>query len=186
MTQAVILAGGYSKRTGINKMSLMYQGIPLIHHLIDAFLPVTDKIIVVSGHYHDELKSILRKYDTVEIVQNFDYPKGMFSSVQRGVLETTEDFFITPGDYPLIKTETIKALLTSNGKIAVPVFEGRRGHPILIRKELKEALIHEAPESNLKAFRDRFDPEYIEVFDSGILQDIDTVADYEDLVGRKE
>ncbi|MBU0996534.1 MAG: nucleotidyltransferase family protein [Firmicutes bacterium] len=186
MTQAVILAGGYSKRTGINKMSLIYQGIPLIHHVIEAFLPVTENIIVVSGHYHEELKSILRKYGTVQIVQNFDYPNGMFSSVQRGVQETSEDFFVTPGDYPLIKTETIQKMLEAKGPIVVPVFEGRKGHPILFRKELKQPLLEEEPNSNLKVFRDRYTPEYIQVNDPGILKDIDTIADYEDLIEGKE
>lgn len=186
MPQAIILAGGFSKRTGINKLSLLFKGIPLIHHVIDVFLPYTDKIIVVSGHYHEELVSLLRKYDRVEIVRNLDYPKGMFSSVLKGVAQTDDDFFITPGDYPLISSKTIEQLLSSNALIAVPVFNGRRGHPILIRKQLKEELLKEPIESNLKVFRDRHHPVSIEVEDEGILIDVDTLSDYNDLTERKE
>jgi molybdenum cofactor cytidylyltransferase len=89
----------------------------------------------------------------------------------------TRDFFLIPGDYPLVKKETYEALSKSKADMAVPVHEGRKGHPVLIKKELIVKISDEPVESNLKVFRDRQYVEYIEVDDEGILMDVDTMDD---------
>ena len=110
----------------------------------------------------------------------------MFSSVKAGVSITENDFFLIPGDYPLVKPETIRKLLAETGIIKVPIYKGRKGHPIYISNELISSLNDEPIDSNLKTFRDRHDVTYIDVDDEGILLDIDTAVDYKQLKERNE
>ncbi len=186
MIDGVILAGGYSSRLKKNKMTLIFDDLPIICNVIEAMKQYCDKIIVVTGHYHDEIERVVKKYEVVNVVRNTNYNLGMFSSVKAGVKDINNDFFLTPGDYPLIKASTYKKLLDSKGMIRVPIYNGRKGHPILISKELIDPLLKEPVESNLKVFRDRYKVNYIEVDDKGVLIDVDTMEDYLTIKGIKK
>ncbi len=184
MAQGIILAGGYSSRIGQNKMSLIYQGMPLIHHAIQTMSPFVTEIFVITGHYHDELMQLLSGIKNIHLIYNENYPYGMFSSVKKGAMHVYEDFFILPGDYPIVKPSTYEALLNTSSPIAVPVYQGKRGHPIFLRKALIKPLIEEPLDSNLKIFRNRYEIQDISVDDEGILIDIDTINDHEQLIKR--
>ena len=185
MAQGIILAGGFSSRIGQNKMSLIYQGKPLIHHCIQAMMPFVSEIIVVSGHYHDELIQLLKNMDDVTVIYNENYPYGMFSSVKKGALHIHEDFFILPGDYPLVQSSTYEKLLKTQKQIAVPSYSQSRGHPLFIKKELIQALKDEPINSNLKLFRNRYEIDDVVVDDEGVLLDIDTLQDLEKLIQKE-
>jgi len=184
--EGIILAGGYSSRLERNKMTLLYNNKPIICNVIDSMKVHCDKIIVVTGHYHDEIVKAVEKYNQVIVVKNEEYHLGMFSSVKTGVKEVKNDFFLTPGDYPLIKSKTYKKLIEETGVIRVPTFNKRKGHPIFISKSLIDSLKKEHIDSNLKIFRDRHIVNYVETDDKGILIDVDTIEDYEYLKGIKE
>lgn len=186
MADGIILAGGYSSRAKTNKMVLMYQGLPIICNVIENMKDVCENIIVVTGHYHDEVLEAVKHYSFVKVVKNYEYDQGMFSSVKTGVKAVNNDFFLTPGDYPLIKMNTYQKLLDVDGDIRVPTFNGRKGHPIFISKGLIESLINESTESNLKVFRDNHEVTYVETLDEGILIDVDTMSDYLRIKNRNE
>jgi len=185
MTQGIILAGGYSSRIGQNKMTLSYLGIPLIHHCIQTMMPFVSQIFVITGYYHDELLTVLHSIPKVTVVYNELYNQGMFSSVIKGANFVTDDFFIIPGDYPTVSKSTYDLLQNSKSQIAVPVYQGKKGHPIFIKKELIQDLRNEPLNSNLKQFRNRHSYEQIEVNDSGILNDIDTIEDHQKLINNE-
>lgn len=186
MAQGIILAGGYSSRIGQNKMTLSYLGEPLICHCIKTMTPFVTTIFVVTGHYHDELVPLLQRFSNVTVIFNENYQQGMFTSVKAGVNHITEDFFIIPGDYPNVKASTYEQLLLSEEIIAVPVYQNRKGHPLFIKKTLIHDLQYEPIESNLKEFRNKYFFEEVRVNDEGILQDIDTLKDFEQLILSKE
>ena len=178
MAEGIILAGGYSSRAQQNKMALLIDGKPLIMHTIDAMRPFVKRIIVVTGHYDKEIRDLLKEDKEIEIVYNKDYPQGMFSSILCGVALVKDDFFIVPGDIPFINACTYKALLNGKAPVRYPVYQGKDGHPLFIKYELKESLLREGMESNLKAFRNKQDREGIPVDDRNILVDIDTIEDF--------
>lgn len=186
MVDGIILAGGYSSRIKTNKMTLIYNDLPIICNAVETMKDYCTKIVVVTGHYHDEILKVVNKYDNVIVKRNENYDLGMFSSVISGVKELNNDFFLTPGDYPLIKKETYKQLLDANGVIRVPIFNGRKGHPIFIEKELIRHLLNEPIDSNLKVFRDRHIVTYVETSDEGIIMDVDTLEDYLMIKGKPE
>jgi molybdenum cofactor cytidylyltransferase len=183
MIYGIVLAGGFSSRAKTNKMILMYKGKELILHTIETMHTVCEKIIVVTGHYHKDLEMLLNDYDYVTIVYNESYELGMFSSIKKGVKRTNGDFFIIPGDYPLVKQETYEELLRLNKDIAVPSYNMKLGHPILFKHIYKEE-ISKTNLNNLKDFRNSYPFTILETNDPGILMDVDDLNDYNNLIGK--
>ena len=178
MAQGIILAGGFSSRTKNNKMSLMINHKPILVHTIESMRPFVNKIILVTGHYDQDIRSFIKEDEKLQIVYNKDYEKGMFSSVLCGVQLVDDDFFILPGDIPFICAITYDALLKGTKPVRYPIYKGQEGHPLFIKKELKESLLKEGLDSNLRLFRDKQDKEAIEVDDKYILRDIDTIEEF--------
>ena len=181
MAQGIILAGGFSSRMESNKMVLPFEGKALICQAIETMQDFVSKIIVVTGFYHDDLVQVVLPYEKVVVIRNLGFEEGMFSSVLCGVRQTTDDFFVVPGDYPLIQKSTYDALVRSKGSIRVPIYQNKKGHPIYMEKELKAKLLEEPKDSNLKNFRNAQEVTYVEVQDEGILLDVDTITDYQQI-----
>jgi molybdenum cofactor cytidylyltransferase len=172
----IILAGGMSKRLGRNKMDVLIQNKKVLQHTVDNMIGNVDFVTLVTGHY--KIKD-MQPNDKMNIVENKNYKMGMFTSIKRGIEEVQGDVFIIPGDYPMVKEATYKKILESTGSIRVPTYNGRKGHPIYISKDLIQELKSEPLSSNLKVWRDKHTVTYIEVDDPGILRDLDTEDDYE-------
>ena len=179
-TDVVILAAGYSSRAEGFKMQFQINDKAVIQHVIEAFLPICVNIIVVGGFQYEKLLPLIEPYgDKVKLVINKDFEKGMFSSVQTGVKHVlSEQFFITPGDYPMITTK-ICCLILSSGKLyVVPSFHLKGGHPILMSSSCIGKLLCEKVEGNLKLFLKQLPVTYININDDGIMYDLDTRDDY--------
>jgi len=185
LVDTIILAGGKSSRFTRNKLAEIYQGKPLIYYTIKTFLTISESVIIVTGHYDLDYLSDFLQNSRIKIVHNTNYEKGMFTSVLKGALHVTNDFFLIPGDYPLVKPSTLQHILKSDGQIRVPTYQHQRGHPIFITKDLLPTLLKEPETSNLKVFRDRHIVNYIPVDDEGILKDIDSLADLQDLPNER-
>jgi len=186
MTQAIILAGGLSSRAGQNKMTLPFRGKPLVVHAVEAVEPHVDAIIVVTGRYHDDIVAALAGHPKVDFVRNPLYEMGMFSSVRCGVIATTGDVLIMPGDIPLVKPATVAKILAAPGDIRIPVYRHRKGHPVFVAGSLRTALLAEEDDRGLRAFRDRHGYETVDVDDPGVLFDVDTIHDFERLLKKNE
>ena len=179
-TEAVVLAGGYSSRAQSFKMALPLGEKAILQHVIEAFLPSCSQIIVVGGYQIEKLEPLVSPYkDRVKLVFNKQYHKGMFSSVRRGISEIkAEQFFLTPGDYPLISNDVCKQLLKYRGEITIPSYKGRGGHPILIPSHFIQEILRQDEESNLKLYLNKKEVRRVEVMEQGILWDVDTPEDY--------
>lgn len=179
IVEGIILAAGFSRRAGVWKMALPIKGRTVIERAIMGMYPVVERIIVVGGYNFKNLLKIIEKYEKVFPVYNENFPLGMFTSIQKGVEKVSGDrFFILPGDIPLVKPSTYKYMLEQEGDIIVPVYEGRKGHPVLLSYAMKELLLDEERDSNLKAFINRMGFKEVIVDDPFIRMDIDTLEDY--------
>ena len=185
MTTGIILAGGYSSRAHINKLLLKVDSKPLISYTIDSVRNNVDKVIVVTGHFDKELRPYL---EDVEVVFNKDYDLGMFSSVLAGVSHTDGDVLILPGDMADISTATVKAILTKKGKITIPTYNGKHGHPLFLNKEMANLLLKEDKKSNLKEFINKHSDvvNLVEVNDPSIKFDVDTIEDFEQFLSKRK
>ena len=184
--EGIILAAGLSNRAGAFKMEWLLAGRPLIHHTIDSMADFCSRIIVVGGHKIERLMELTRDYANLRVVLNEHYIRGMFGSVKEGIKYLQgEKFFLIPGDCPLVTKEVYRKLLHTQGDIVIPTFQGRKGHPVLIKTFLAEEILREADDSNLGNFIRRKGFETAAVDDRGILLDIDTRQDYERAVKIK-
>lgn len=180
----IVLAGGSSTRAKVNKLLLEVDRKPLICHTIDLISPFVDKVVVVTGKYHDELCKVITN---AEIVFNSNHEKGMFSSVLAGVKAALgNNVLLIPGDITNVSGASIRALLMGTRAIRIPSYNGVTGHPVYLSKEILDELTKEPVNSKLCDFiaKHNNETEIIEVNDKFINFDIDTIEDYNKL--RKE
>jgi molybdenum cofactor cytidylyltransferase len=110
----------------------------------------------------------------------------MFSSVRRGVAASGSDlFFVTPGDMPWIRAAVYRGLLDCmNGvrraEVVFPAFGGRRGHPVLFHRRVREAVLAADPvRGRMRDIAGQFISVELAWDDDSILRDIDSLEDYE-------
>ncbi|MFR0666329.1 MAG: NTP transferase domain-containing protein [Faecalimonas umbilicata] len=106
----------------------------------------------------------------------------MFDQICTG-LDYMEDLcdsiFILPAKYPILLSQTLEIMLSEDAPCVRPVFEGHRGHPILLRKELFSEILTYTGENGLRgALRQpsvAARTAEVSVSDSGIILSADTV-----------
>ena len=189
---AVILAGGYSSRMQQFKPLLPLHGSTVIASVIRNFQKAgIDAITVVAGH---NAEALLRGVEGlgVRVVFNARFAEGMYSSVVAGVGSLVADSgagvdacLLIPADMPLVRCSTVtrlcEAFYRSGAPVVYPVFEQRRGHPVVISSRLFPAILSGDGTGGLHALLAQFDGEAHResVLDEGILIDLDTPADYQ-------
>lgn len=183
--EAIILAAGLSSRAGCFKMEINVGGKPLLARQIELFSQLCERIIVVGGYQIERIRRITDTYPNVVLAHNRNYEDGMFSSVQCGVRQAQDSFFLTPGDYPFLGLEVLQKILQHSGPVRIPVFKGRKGHPVFIESQLIEPLLQYKADSNLREFIGEQRVALVPVEDEAILFDIDTVDDYKNFVKMK-
>lgn len=182
MLEGIVLAAGYSSRAGGMKMTFRINNKSLLQHTLQPMLQFCDKVWVVTGYKKELIEALIAKYLQVEAVYNSNFQQGMFSSVRAGVSKiTSARFFFTPGDIPFVKPLTYRKLLGKSGKVVIPTYQGRKGHPVLMNSELQKRILAEPQDSNLRKVLHQFQPVLVEVDDKAILRDVDTRQDYKEL-----
>jgi len=184
---AVILAAGESKRMGSPKMLLPFNGSTMIECVIaNVTKSDADKIIVVLGAEKEVLIQLTGKWP-IEYCYNENYKEGMLSSVQCGLKNLPplcKASLVFQGDQPLIPSETINAVIkayaSSEKGIVIPVYEKKRGHPILIDMKYRNDIDNLSPGDGLRSLSYMFPADVLEVDtnESGILRDFDTYEQY--------
>lgn len=172
---------------GRPKARLEYEGETFLGRLQRIFLEHTDPVVVVLGHDAANLSSLLDS--RVKPALNPDPERGMLSSLQAGLAEisTAKRILFLPLDYPAIQPETIKKLCaTPHADVAMPRYQGMRGHPVLISQlvamQLLKLPLTAAARDVIRSYNDTV--LYVEVDDPGILMDVDTPEDYQRLVAH--
>jgi molybdenum cofactor cytidylyltransferase len=188
--EAIILAAGYSSRANTFKMTLPLEKKTILEHTVSKFEGLCSRIIVVAGFKAELIKEEIAKISSknaysfqIKFVYNEDFNQGMFSSIQKGCKEVNAPtFFITPGDCPLVKKETVQLIAEQKGNVVIPSFNHRGGHPIKLSSEVKQKILETHPESNLRAVLGGYEKKYMNVDDPGVLMDVDTQEDYQKVI----
>ena len=150
---AVILAAGESRRMGTPKALLPYRGKTFIEHLLEItrHRRITARRIVLGAH----LEQIRAKLpgEAASIVVNSDWREGQLSSIQAAIRTIADDetagIILCPVDHPLFSPKLIAQLIDafdSTGQLVVlPVYHGRRGHPVIFAASLYPQLLAASP-----------------------------------------
>ena len=139
MIKAIFLAAGQSKRIKYeNKLVKRYKNIPLINHSLKVLhKSKVNKVIIVLGHQHKEVKKIIFKNKKNIFIYNKNFRKGMASSIKVGLRKITRNdkgFIIVQSDMPFIKTVDINKIFNSiklkKFLVYVLKFKNKIGNPI--------------------------------------------------------
>ena len=139
MIKAILLAAGQSKRLkSENKLIKLYKNKPLINYSLNVLTKSkVNKIIIVLGHQHKELKKIIKKNKKIIFTYNKNYKKGMASSIKTGLKKISKNdkgFIVVQSDMPFVKQSDVNKICRSiNSKkflIHALKYKTRVGNPI--------------------------------------------------------
>jgi molybdenum cofactor cytidylyltransferase len=188
----IVLAAGRSERMGTPKPLLPCGRTNFLGAILDTLAAsAVDDVRVILGHDADVVRRATGLPDE-RFRYNPDHAAGMLTSVQCGIRALprgTRGFLIWPVDHPLVLVETVDSLLgelsRGDAAVALPVHDGRRGHPVLfaaaLAVELMEAPASKGARAVVRAHqRDRIE---VPVDDPGVITDIDTPEAYAAVFG---
>ncbi len=184
---AIILAAGESKRMGSPKMVLPFKGKTIIENVIESISgSEIENMVLVLGADSEKIIKAVEGMD-VKHCYNVNYKQGMLSSVKCGFSSLPYHFsaaLVFQGDQPMIGRDIIHAVVNAyrqTGKgIVMPVFDKKRGHPLLVDSKYRDEIMKLDDEQGLRALAYKFPSDVLEVRvkTRGVLKDIDTEEDY--------
>ena len=184
---AVVLSGGKSERMGSPKALLRYRGVTFLERILSSIRSAgIEDSVVVAGHH---IQAINAEFPNISITYNPNYELGMSTSIQAGLRalpDTVDGALIFLVDHPLIEPATIRKLCAhaGPGRIILPVYKSRRGHPIVLASDLFQEVLDLPAELGLNSVVRRIHDRVLEVKvdDAGVLRDIDTPEQYANLI----
>ena len=192
MISAILLAAGQSKRMGALKQLMPFGQSTIVEQAVGNLLgsAVVEVIVVVGYKAEDVIKAIAAK--PIRMVINPDYEQGMSTSIIAGlnlVHGGVQGVMLAMGDQPLVNSKTINGLIDEfcnhDKGIAVPTYQGRRGHPIIFAIKYKEQLLKlKGDVGGRQIMKDHPDDVLEVAVDSeSIVADFDTTDDYQAYAG---
>ena len=185
--KALVIAAKKPPNTNEYKPLMRLGTSTIIENVIQNFqgADVTD-ITVVTGYKAD----ILEKYlagKGINFCFNRNFAEShMMDSICLGLRQLGEDFdyvLITPGDVPLVKPETIRAMLCCRAEVVRVSLGGKAGHPVMLSKSVAKEILNYQQDGGLRSFLEQYRDvtEYVNVDDQGILLKANTAEDYKNL-----
>lgn len=186
---AIVPAAGAAERFGGAKLLASVGSDALLERTIRSLLDGgVERVVVVLGPDASDIRKGVPALDArgVRVATNRKPERGMLSSIQAGLREASGDpILVLPGDMPYVEAATVSTLLreqATRGGILSPRFDGKRGHPVVIPGSLRDEIIA-APDGAtlhdvLRAHAsDRTD---LDVYDRGVIRDVDEPKDLEE------
>jgi len=187
MICAVVLAAGLSSRMGVQKLLLPFGGKTVIAHIVDQLLASSlGEVHVVVGHQAERISAELSGRPVL-IVNNPGYKSGMLSSIRCGLQNLPEKcraVLVVLGDQPSITSELVDLMLKSfaatEKNLLVPLYNGKRGHPILFSPLYRDEILTQYDDVGLRGLLHAHpdDVSELKVSTSAVLCDMDCPEDY--------
>ena len=142
----VILAAGKGTRlkSGLAKVLHRAGGRSLIEQVALSCSPLkARKTIAIVGHQAEQVTAAIEQYDVISVVQQPQNGTGHAMLVAKRALGTSKIAIVLPGDAPLIRPETLKALLATHrsgnaaATILTAVLADPSGYGRVVRKSEK-------------------------------------------------
>ncbi|MFD3158332.1 molybdenum cofactor cytidylyltransferase [Haloimpatiens sp. FM7330] len=188
MLNAIIMASGYGKRMGENKLLLSYKGKSLIEWIIEKVLEseFSNRIVIARDKYVIDL---VRKKG-IKVVVNEKAHLGKSESIKLGIenLPLAQGYMFFTADQPLIKRSTIQKLIDNFKQnkdfIIVPKYKDKKGSPVIFpNKFVDELLLLKGDNGGKIVINKHMDKvKFVDINEGYELLDIDTVEDYKKLI----
>ncbi len=157
----LIVAAGLSERMGSFKPLDDFRGEPFIISITRKIINHCGKVLIVTGYKSDEINSAINSRFTdenISLVDNADYDKGMFTSLQKGINEVINydwvlyHFVDQPFFTEEFYSEFIEQINESSDWIQ-PSYNGKEGHPVLFNKKVSRLILKSPQNSNLRIIK---------------------------------
>ena len=188
---AVIPAAGRSERMGCPKQLLPFGETTLLESVIEAALTGGSDGLCVVTHRAIDAELALGEDPRFITAINDDPRSQMLDSILIGIaalrrrceVRDCDAILVCPGDAAGVTAADVRASIAECRRhpdsIVVAAHEGRRGHPVIIPLSL-EGEVAAGLDGGLRALMVRH-PERVRIVECaspGVLEDIDTPADY--------
>lgn len=113
----VILAAGKGTRLKSALAKVLHQagGRPLVESVVRACLPLAPKkILAIVGHQAEQVKAAVEPLGVESVLQQPQKGTGHAMLVAKRAIGNAKIAVVLPGDAPLIRTESLKALLNTH------------------------------------------------------------------------
>src|SRR5215472_807730 len=113
----IILAAGKGTRlkSGLAKVLHRAGGRALIEQVLRASAPLrAKKIIAVVGHQAEQVAALVEAAGAQAVLQQPQHGTGHAIQVARRALGNAKVALVLPGDAPLVRTDTLKTLLSAH------------------------------------------------------------------------
>lgn len=142
-TDAVIMASGFSRRMGENKLFMNFLGEPMLEKVLKLLSSLPFHEVILVGR-EKKSEALGEKYG-IRYVYNKDASLGQSESIKLGILESSgEGIGFFTGDQPLLTREVVLKLLWEFQKkeiITIPLINNRRNSPVIFPEDKKEELL---------------------------------------------
>ncbi|MDP1725259.1 MAG: NTP transferase domain-containing protein [Bacteroidota bacterium] len=186
---AIILMAGKSARLGQPKAWLSFDPeFNFIQNLVYQYTQAgIENIVLVT---HSQLIKQLKKQihenlnaNSIKIVCNIRPVSDRFYSIKLGLNNIDNSFpvFIQNIDNPFTTSGLLNQMKAKiePGKYVVPVYLGKKGHPVLLSKEILQHIKEIKSDSeDLRVILEKFSFEEVPVDDEKLLANINTEEDY--------
>lgn len=187
----ILLAAGFSRRFGATDklMHTLADGRPIALAAAENMMAALPCTIAVVRPDNATLAALLANAGATVMhcaPHELDMADSLVAAIRHssGLAEASDGFIVGLGDMPFIHPATIgriaDALVKAQGdSIVVPVFQNQRGHPVGFSAGFRDELENLHGDQGARAILRRHQQaiHLLECDDSGILRDIDTLAD---------
>lgn len=202
-TAAIILAAGTSSRmeAGRHKLLLPLGNRPVLAHVIEVTLASQARpILIIVGHQAEQIRAAIARYidhPAITIIENPAYQQGMSTSLHVGIKALINQTaspskpggaLIILGDQPMMTTYILNTLITTrqttDRRIVTPLYNGKRGNPILFDASLFPELLHVTGDEGGRSVIERHRQEVatVEMGNAVATYDVDTWEAYQQVV----
>ncbi len=196
MIFAIVPAAGKSTRMGRPKLALPLGPRTVLEHVVLAVRRAgVDQVLVVVGP-NDRLLEPLARLAGAQVLRLDAETSEMRATVEHGLRwieehchpQPEDDWLLIPADHPALEPAIIRQLIDArkedpNPTLFIPTYEGRRGHPALLRWQHVRDIKMLEPGIGLNVYlrRQLAQTKEVPVQSPLVLCDLDTPEDYERL-----
>ncbi len=196
----MILAAGSSTRMGTAKQLLQLDGKCMLEHVIRNVVAQSfEKVMIVIGHKADDImERISIPSSHCSWIINHKYHLGQstsFLTAMENIDSTFRSAMFFLGDQPFLKAETIKTVFEEGYKkekrmtspfVIRPFYENQPGHPVFWGNVKALDLSTLSGDKGGKGLLSSVKKHCLHIDDPNILFDIDTLADYQKALMKKQ
>ena len=188
LISAIIMASGFSRRMGENKLLMKYNNKFLIEYTLDTISKCNFKDRVIVTQYK-AIKEIGEKLN-FKVVINQQPNKGQSESIKLGIknCKESEGYMFFVGDQPLLEGKDIEKLIEvfneDTSYIVIPKYKEHYGNPVIYPKKYKKDILNlEGDKGGKSIIKSSDKVKYVNVCEDTLF-DIDYIDDFNNLLKR--